>query len=246
MRVQASKINNSCFFDAFRNLSLDFRIADCYFVVQSTFMGNTTDFQKDLASIRDMMEKSSRFVSLSGLSGIFAGLFALAGTVYAYFLIYYPNSPFGFRFVYVNQSSVLLKLLVAAALVLIASVLSGIYFSRRKAIASGLPVWSAITRRFLFSILVPLVSGAVFIGLMLLKGNLEIVAPACLLFYGLALMNAGNFTYSEIRVLGALEIGLGLISAWIPGYGLIFWGAGFGFLHIAYGALMYSRYESKH
>ncbi len=208
-------------------------------------MQNTQDFQKDLASIRDLMEKSSRFVSLSGLSGIFAGLFALAGTVYGYFVIYYPNSPFGFRFVYVNQSQVLFKLLLAAALVLLCSVLSGIYFSKRKAVASGMAVWNANTRRFLISILVPLISGALFIGLMLLKGNLEIVAPACLLFYGLALVNAGNFTYAEIKVLGLMEIGLGLICAWIPGYGLLFWGSGFGLLHIAYGALMYSRYESK-
>lgn len=40
--------------------------------------------QEDLAHIRSMMERSSRFISLSGLSGVFAGLSALIGGIYVY------------------------------------------------------------------------------------------------------------------------------------------------------------------
>jgi len=43
---------------------------------------------QNLESIRQLMERSVKFVSLSGLSGILAGIYALIGAVLAYREIY--------------------------------------------------------------------------------------------------------------------------------------------------------------
>jgi hypothetical protein len=46
-----------------------------------------------------------------------------------------------------------------------------------------------------------------------------------------------------VEQLGMLEIALGLLGTFYPGYGLGLWALGFGFLHIFYGAWMYWKYE---
>ena len=55
------------------------------------------------------------------------------------------------------------------------------------------------------------------------------VAPTCLVFYGLALVNASKYTLTDIRYLGLLEIVLGCICMYYPHEGLYFWATvGFG------------------
>lgn len=201
-------------------------------------------YQKDLESIRKLMERSSKFISLSGLSGIMAGSFALIGATIAYYLVHYPVSPFEYRVYSVQHSDVLLKLVLVAAVVLTSSILNGFWLSSRKAKQAGVKMWDATSKRLFINLSVPLITGGVFILILLTNGHFGIVAPACLIFYGLALVNASPNLYEEIRYLGYLEIALGLISAAMPGYGLLFWAIGFGLLHIIYGSVMYKRYDS--
>ncbi len=206
-------------------------------------MDKTTKLHEDLASIRNIMERSNKFLSLSGLSGILAGTFALSGSLAAYFLVYYPHSPFGFRVRYVNEREVVFQLLLLAALVLIASLTSVLFLTIRKARKKGHTVWNKSSRRFLLNLLVPLLTGGILVLALISRGYLMIVAPACLIFYGLALINGSHFTYSDVRYLGYLQIALGLLCAFLPGFGLIFWALGFGVLHIVYGSLMLYKYE---
>lgn len=206
-------------------------------------MENINKVEEDLASIRHLMERSVRFLSLSGLTGILAGTFALIGSVVAYFLVYYPNTPFGFRVRYVNGQEVIIQLLFTAGFVLFASLVSGYILTVGKARRKGLKVWDNSSRRLLVSMAVPLAAGGIFILALLSRGYFMIVAPACLLFYGLALLNGSHFTYSDVRYLGYFQIGLGLLCAFFPGFGLIFWALGFGVLHIVYGIIMHYKYE---
>lgn len=199
--------------------------------------------EEDLASIRLLMERSTRFISLSGLSGVLAGVYALAGSAFAYMLIYYPNTPFGFRFYFVNEQDVLVKLIVAAAVVLILSIATGFLFTVKKSKKLSIKYWDHNSRRFLINTAIPLIAGGVFIITLLLRGYLGIVAPASLLFYGLALISGSVYTLGEIRYLGLCQVALGLISAMLPGYGLIFWSLGFGVLHIVYGIVMHNKYD---
>ena len=199
--------------------------------------------EEDLASIRGIMERSVKFLSLSGLSGILAGIFALLGSAYAYYLVYYPHSPFGFRFHYVNEQAVIRQLLVTAFLVLIASLVSVYILTAGKARKKGLRLWDKSSKRLLLNLAIPLAAGGVLVLALLSRGYFGIVAPSCLLFYGLALINGSHFTYSDVRYLGYAQLILGLLSAFLPGYGLIFWALGFGVLHIVYGGIMFYKYD---
>lgn len=201
------------------------------------------EYEKDIASIRTMMERSAKFISLSGLSGVLAGVYALSGAIASYYIVHYPISPFNYRIYSIRETDTLWKLIGVAALVLIASISTGLWFSQQKAKKHGIKLWSPASRTMLMNLAVPLVSGGIFILIMLYTGHFGLAAPACLIFYGIALIQGSSNTYDEVRYLGFCEILLGLISALFPGYGLIFWTFGFGVLHIVYGAIMHNKYD---
>ncbi len=197
-------------------------------------------FEKDLASIHQLMERSVKFVSLSGLSGILAGTYALVGVGLAYG--YYPALAPGGDYRMADRAAVW-PLAGIALVVLVASLATGLWLSARKARRNGVSVWGVTGRRLFVNLSIPLVTGGCFCVICLMQGQLELVASATLIFYGLALINASPNLYDEVRYLGLSEIGLGLLSMVIPGYSLLFWAAGFGVLHIVYGTLMYRKYE---
>jgi hypothetical protein len=90
---------------------------------------------------------------------------------------------------------------------------------------------------------VPLIVGGLLILVMISRGLVGLVAPMSLIFYGLALYNASQFTYEEVRSLGLIQIVLGLLGAYFVSYGLLFWAIGLGVAHIVYGIYMHYRYE---
>jgi hypothetical protein len=104
-------------------------------------------------------------------------------------------------------------------------------------------MWTPVSKRLLISMLIPLVTGGIFIIILYIQNQWMLVVPAMLLFYGLALVNASKFTYSEVFYLGLIEILTGLLCTIFPVYGLVFWCFGFGLLHIGYGLTMYRKYE---
>lgn len=200
-------------------------------------------YQEDLSHIRSMMERSSRFISLSGLSGIFAGVFALIGAAVAYYLMLENSIDYfdGRRNAY--PYSLVIKLGVVALMVLVFSVAFGIYFTVQKSKKKNLKIWNKVTKQVIVHLEVPLFAGGIFCIALIYHHIGYLVAPTMLVFYGLALVNASKFTYGDIRWLGYLEILLGLISLFFIGYGLIFWALGFGVLHIIYGIVMFNKYD---
>ncbi len=203
------------------------------------------NYLQDIKEIRSMMEKSSRFISLSGLSGISAGIVALAGAVLASW--YIKNNLQTSMYTMHNITTIQLKdlmfLLLDAAGVLILALSTATYFAVRKARLQSLPIWNKAAELTFINLIIPLAAGGLFCLLLFYYNLYLLIAPATLVFYGLALLNASKFTLVEIRYLGITEIILGLIAMAIPGYSLIFWSLGFGILHILYGAVMYFRYE---
>jgi hypothetical protein len=210
-------------------------------------MDSKLKYVDDLKSIKKIMEESSRFLSLSGLSGLFAGLTALIGGAVAYFLILKSNTLISDGY-FMNLSiketgNIRIQLILDALLVLIIAIGVSIYFSFRKSLRKGLKIWTPVSRRMLINLLVPLVTGGIFIIILYIETQWQLIVPAMLVFYGLALVSAGKFTYNEVFYLGLFEILTGLVSAIFPGYGIFFWCFGFGILHIAYGLFMYRKYE---
>ncbi|MDP9046846.1 MAG: hypothetical protein M3N14_01835 [Bacteroidota bacterium] len=203
------------------------------------------EIRDELASIRSLMERSSKFISLSGLSGVLAGVYALIGAGIAYILL--QNNPVSGRLsffeVWSNAVNLLFSLITITLVVLIASIATAFILSSRKAKRRGQPVWSAASKSLLFHMSVPLVTGGIFIAILFYQGYDAFIIPAMLLFYGLSLVSASNFTFSDVKYLGLLQIALGLIAACIPQFGLLFWALGFGVLHIVYGSIMYFKYD---
>lgn len=197
--------------------------------------------QDDLSHIRSMMERSSRFISLSGLSGICAGITAILGASCAKYLITLHQQDALYKDI--APSNLITKLVLVAIGVLMISLFLGTYFTVRKSKKLGLQIWTTTTKQLLFQLVVPLVAGGVFCAALLYYHIYGFVAPATLIFYGLALINTGKYTYSDVTYLGLCEIVLGLAALFFPGHGLLFWIVGFGLLHILYGVLMYKKYK---
>ena len=191
----------------------------------------------DLKHIRSLMERSTKFLSLSGMSGVSAGVFALLGALAAYYVGYK-----GWRITHV---SVIADLALIAVCVLILASASGLYFSLRKARRSGAKFWMPVTRQILVDFTVPMVAGGLFCGVLVYHHCTDLAQSAMLIFYGLALFCAGARTYRDIKVLGACEIVLGILAGFVSRYGLLFWAIGFGVLHILYGIIIYYRYDAK-
>jgi len=211
-------------------------------------MENNSQSIEDLRTIRKIMEESTRFLSLSGLSGIFAGAIAITGALIAYILIL-KNGAINFEKQGINLAdqeilSVRWKMIADASCVLMVSILCSLYFSIRKAKREGKELWSPSSKRLLVNLMIPLITGGIFAVVLLIHNHFELIVPELLIFYGLALVNAGKFTYGEVFYLGILEIATGLTSSFFPGQGLLFWIIGFGILHIIYGLAMYRKYEA--
>ncbi len=216
------------------------------FEKQSTFkMSNTEEQLNALKDIRQMMDRSSRFISLSGLSGVFAGVIALIGAYFANDEIDKFINKRGYAYGVGGEIDLEFNLVKLGLIVLIVALAGGILFTYRKSQRNNLPIWDKTSKALLFNLAIPLVTGGLFIIALLINhpNTYSIIAPSCLIFYGLALINASKYTYSDIRYLGLCEVILGLICIFYIGYGLIFWAIGFGILHIVYGLLMYFKYE---
>ena len=202
----------------------------------------------DISQIRQMMERSSRFLSLSGFSGIFIGIFALIGAAVAYWYLgmnftISPDYSIGREINGNIRRSFYNFFFTDAIIVLLASLLAAFYFSAKKARKKGYTLWDGTAKRLLLNLFIPLIAGGIFSLILLYHGVVGFVAPVTLIFYGMALLNASKYTYDDIRALGLCEIGLGLLASFLLGYGLLFWAIGFGVLHIIYGILLYTKYE---
>ena len=194
----------------------------------------------DLKAISEMMEKSTRFLSLSGLSGIMAGITAIAGAAFAWFYILSNPSATG-----LDRTQQLTVLLVDAVLVLGISIGFGIYFSAAKARKSKQKLFNKVTQKTLYNLSIPLIAGGIFSFICLVRGDVEIIAATTLIFYGLALVNASKYTFDEIHYLGITEIILGIGAAIFLHTGIVFWTVGFGICHIIYGVILYKKYDLK-
>ncbi len=199
-------------------------------------MATIDDRLKDISEIRSMMEQSSKFLSLSGLSGISAGIVGIAAAVIAQYFF----DTAGTRSSGSNDAA---YFLIGSILTLIVALSFAAYFSVRMARKKQLPVWSSATKSLLVNLFIPLAVGGLFCLILAYHNILFLIAPAMLIFYGLALLNTSKYTLKEIRYLGMSEICLGLLaSIWVQ-FGIVFWGIGFGILHITYGTFMYFKYE---
>jgi hypothetical protein len=210
----------------------------------SNTQSSTEQSLETLQDIKRMMERSSRFISLSGLSGVSAGVCAIVGAFIGHnWIRQYVAAMQGEAFPAEARDLFEIKMLGLAVAVVIAALLTSTWFTWRKARKSQLPIWDHASKKLAINMAIPLAAGGFFAFGLLQHGGWNFIAPACLVFYGLALVNASKYTLTDIRYLGFLEIALGCINMYFPHEGLYFWTTGFGLLHIIYGLIMWWKYE---
>jgi hypothetical protein len=212
-----------------------------YFVIQSTLYMEDKYLQ-DISDIKNMMNKSTQFISLSGLSGILAGVYALIGAYIGHELIL-NNKSYGNNYTITLESPTFKLIVLTALAVLVLSVGTAILLTISKAKKEKESVWNNASKRLLINFLIPLITGGVFGLLLLRNGYYGLIAPVTLLFYGLACLNASKYTLRDVRYLGITIIILGLLATEFSGYALEFWALGFGVCHILYGSMMHFKYD---
>lgn len=201
---------------------------------------SSEDYLKDITEIKNLMNRSTRFISLSGLSGILAGTFALIGAAHAYWLV--TSSERGYL---ILNGRIFNLVMLDMILVFVLSVGTAIFLTTVKAKKNNEKIWDATTKRLLTSFLVPLIAGGIYTFIILQQQRYGQTGALMLLFYGLGLVNASKYTLGYVKYLGYTEIVLGLLCAYSPGLGFWYWVIGFGVMHIVYGTLMYFKYERK-
>jgi hypothetical protein len=204
---------------------------------------------EDLKEIRKLMETNSKFLSLSGLSGVSAGIIALLGAGYAWYIIKTFNQKIG-HYIATGKidealTSLEKELMVTAILILIFAISSGFIFTWLTAKKRKQHLFSPISFKLAYSLAIPLSFGGLFVILLYLKGYYLLIAPTTLLFYGFSLLNASKYVHAEIKYLAILQMILGLSAVWFENYSLYIWAFGFGVLHIIYGIIMYFKYDNK-
>lgn len=213
-----------------------------YFVFQSAFMTQQQQSLETLQDIKRMMERSSKFIGLSGLSGISAGICALIGVWLASIEI--GTAVLDDDMLVTSTPSLFdNKVFHIAMATFLAALFTAFLFTWIKSRKEGIAIWGKSALRVLVNVSVPLLIGGIFLWRLIEFGNVGLIAPGCLIFYGLALINASKYTLDDVRYLGYMQLLTGIVSLWFVGYGLYFWAFGFGILHIIYGASMWWKYD---
>lgn len=207
-------------------------------------MKDEQDYIRDINEMRSLMERSSKFMSLSGIASIAAGIYALTGAFIAYeFFPFDPGQIIGSSIQPGSLTPGLLHIIFTAIMVLILAISTAIYLSGKKAAKRREKFLSPSAIRLAKNMAVPLITGGLLLIILLFKGMIGLLAPFTLIFYGLAMYNAGNITYKEVKSLGLIDMGLGLIGSYYWEYGFLLWILGFGVFHIIYGIYIHYRYE---
>lgn len=219
-----------------------------YKVLYILNMNKPIEYLDDIREIRAIMNRSTRFVALSGMTGIVSGTAALL----VVFILsrYLGITPFSQDFAdsFLDQhgqknEETVRVVLTAFVTLFFFSLLSAYLLTRRRAKASGEDLWKGSGKKLWTNLGVPLLAGGLFCLALLLQGHIEMLAPASLVFYGVTLYAGSKFTLDEVKYLGITEIVLGLLASFLPGWGLLIWAIGFGVVHIFYGIFMYNKYE---
>jgi len=195
--------------------------------------------------IKALMERSSKFVSLSGLTGILVGVYSLIGSWLAVRTLGLQGINTGeFSRVLNVTTPMRLKIIVLLALcVFITSLITTFIISYYKSRRSKQKLFNKLTYRLIWNFSIPLLTGGLFCLALLHHGHYGLTSSVMLLFYGMSLINVSKYTFSNVGWLGYAFIILGLLDCFLEGHGLIFWTLGFGVFHIIYGVLFYFLYE---
>ncbi len=179
----------------------------------------------NLQYIRDTMERAGSLTAVPGVGGIIMGVTALLAAVVA------ARQPSLERW----MGTWILAALVALAIGVLAMV--------RKARVLKVPLLSGAGRKFALSLSPPLLAGALLAIPLYRQGVSGLIPGMWLLLYGAGVVTGGAFSVPVIPVMGLCFLLEGAVALFCPAsWGNWFLAAGFGGLHIVFGAIIARRY----
>jgi hypothetical protein len=180
---------------------------------------------ENLRFIRETMEGASSFTAVSGVGGIGMGLTALAASILA------GGAPSPGRWLLVWLSSALVAFLL------------GTLAMRRKARRFKMGLLSRPGRKFALGLAPPLIVAALLTAALYRAGRLDLLPGMWLLLYGAAVTTGGAFSVRIVPAMGACFMILGAVALFAPpSWSNMLLAAGFGGLHIAFGAVIARRH----
>lgn len=196
------------------------------------------NYLKDISEIKNLMNKSSQFISLSGLSGAFAGIYAIIGAAYFYITT---------RSIKISdfETKDIDKATIIFILFVILSTLTTIIFTSIRAKSLDEKSWDVKTKNLVQAFFTPILIGLVFVLILYFNNEYNYLLALLLVFYGIGLLNAGFTTNNLVKPLGYIQVTFGLICAIKYDYTFWFFAIGFGIVHLVYGSIVYFKIDKK-
>ena len=179
----------------------------------------------NLRFIRETMEAAATFTAVSGWGTVLIGLTALiaAGLAAA------TQSTVRWVFIWMCEAVI--------------SVGISIYTMSLKARAAGLPLWSEPARKIVFSFVPPMLVGALLTLVCFEHDLLGLLPGVWMLLYGVGVVAAGTFSVRIVPVMGLAFMVVGTVALFAPAsWTTACMAAGFGGLHLFFGALIARRH----
>src|SRR3954464_13802300 len=179
----------------------------------------------NLRFIRETMEGAAFFTAVSGIGEMLVGLTALAAAG----LATRQQTAWGWLQVWLWEG--LVGFLVTTAAI--------VWKARR----SQQSLFSTPGRRFAFGLFPPLIAGALLTPVLFFSGNVAALPGLWLLLYGTGVVTGGAFSVRTVPVMGMAFMALGAVALVAPiAWRDVLLAAGFGGLHIVFGAVIAWRH----
>ena len=175
--------------------------------------------------IREMMERSASFTAVPGYGGMLMGATAVAAAYVASMQVYLVNS----LAVWLGEAALAFAI--------------GLLAMWQKSKIGGQSLVSVPAKKFAFGFTPPLLAGVIIVLGVWSKGSYEVLAPICIVSYGVAVICGGAFSARVVPVMGWCFMAVGAAAFLLPStYSNLMMGLSFGALHIIFGAIIARRY----
>jgi hypothetical protein len=179
----------------------------------------------NLRYIRETMERATPFTGISGWGEIAIGATAFIATAIA-----------------AQQATFKAWFAVWVADGLISILIAG-WSMDRKARAVHMPLVSGSGRKVVFSLAPPLIAGALLTLVLARAGAQSAIPGMWLVLYGTGVITGGMFSVRAVPAMGVCFMLLGAVALFSPtAYANWFMAAGFGGLHVLFGAIIVRKY----
>ena len=112
----------------------------------------------------------------------------------------------------------------------------------RKARAIEMPLGSGPGRKAVFSLAPPMIAGGLLTIMLVQTGATTAIPGVWLLLYGTGVITGGMYSVKVVPIMGICLMALGAIALFLPEFRNWFMAAGFGGLHLIFGAIIVRKY----